>query len=270
MQNESLKDIARKLRAKVLTMLYESQSGHPGGSLSCVEILMALYYKKARIKPEDPKWPDRDRIILSKGHAAPIQYAILSDLGYFPESDLSNFRQINSHLQGHPDMNKTPGVDVSTGSLGQGFAIGAGIANAAKYLGKSFQVFVVVGDGELQEGLVWEAAMSAAHYHLDNLTVLLDNNGLQIDGTNDEVMSLGNINGKFSAFGFNCYEVDGHNIDEIVKALDEPSIGKPKFISCQTVKGKGVSFMENQVGWHGKAPNKDQYVSAIDELGGVK
>lgn len=260
---------AQKLRAMVLTMLYKSQSGHPGGSLSCVEILMALYYNKANIKPSDPTWADRDRIVLSKGHAAPILYAILADLNYFPASDLDNFRQLNSHLQGHPDMTKTPGVDLNTGSLGHGVSVAGGMAAAAKLLKKDYKVYAVIGDGELQEGLCWEAAMSAAHYKLDNLTYLLDHNGLQIDGANDDVMSLGDIMAKYEAFGFTCYKVDGHDIEAIVKALDAPSNGKPKFICCETFKGKGVSFMENDFGWHGKAPNKEQYEHAITELGGV-
>lgn len=261
---------AQELRAKVLTMLYKSQSGHPGGSLSCVEILMALYYNKANIKPDDPQWIDRDRIILSKGHAAPILYAILADLNYFPKVDLEDFRQISSHLQGHPDMGKTLGVDVNTGSLGHGISVAGGMANAAKYLQKKYQVYVIVGDGELQEGLCWEASMSAAHYKLDNLTLLLDHNGLQIDGSNEEVMGLGDIIAKYESFGFFCQKVDGHNIEAIVHALDAPSGGKPKFICCETIKGKGVSFMEGQFGWHGKAPNKEQYEQALKELGGTE
>jgi len=228
---------------------------------------MALYYNVANINPQDPHWEDRDRIVLSKGHAAPILYAILADLHYFPKSDLSSFRQIDSHLQGHPDMVKTLGVDVNTGSLGQGAAIAGGMANAAKYLKKDYQVFAILGDGELQEGLIWEASMAASHYKLDNLTFLLDHNGLQIDGTNEQVMSLGDIIAKYEAFGFSCFKVDGHDIQAIVEALNAPTEGKPKFICCETVKGKGVSFMENQAGWHGKAPNKEQYVQAMKELG---
>lgn len=260
---------ARELRKTVLTMLYKSQSGHPGGSLSCVEILMALYYNKANIKPSDPLWENRDRIVLSKGHAAPILYAILTDLGYFPAEDLQSFRQVTSHLQGHPDMSKTPGVDLNTGSLGHGLSVACGMANAAKYLKKDYNVFVVIGDGELQEGICWEAAMSAAHYELDNLTVLLDYNGLQIDGTNDDVMSLGAISDKFDAFGFTTLTVDGHDIEAIVHALNAPANGKPKFICCKTVKGKGASFMENDYGWHGKAPNKEQYDLAMKDIIGV-
>lgn len=268
METASQVEKARQLRAKVLTMLYKSRSGHPGGSLSCVEILMALYYGKARIMPKDPNWEDRDRIVLSKGHAAPILYAILADLQYFPESDLDHLRQIDSHLQGHPDMRKTPGVDVNTGSLGQGVSVACGMAVAAKYLKKKYHVYVVMGDGELQEGLCWEAAMAAANYKLDNLTLLLDHNGLQIDGSNDSVMDLGDIMAKYEAFGFSCYRVDGHDIGAISDAIDAPCHGKPKFICCETVKGKGVSFMENDYRWHGKAPNKEQYDAAMKELGG--
>jgi transketolase len=258
---------AKSLRGDILRMLYTCQSGHPGGSLSVLEILMALYYNVAKVDPKNPQWEGRDRIVLSKGHAAPAAYAILADLGYFPRKDLWNIRQITSHLQGHPDRNKTPGIDASTGSLGQGVSIAGGIAMALKKKQSASRVFTVVGDGEIQEGLVWEAAMSAAHYHLDNLTVLLDHNGLQIDGSNDAVMSLGNVIDKYKAFGFECFSVDGHNIGEIVKALNAPVSGKPKFIDCKTHKGYGVSFMVDNFGWHGKAPGKDDYEKAIAELG---
>lgn len=267
MNTEKLNEKAKQLRADILKMLFLCQSGHPGGSLSCVEILMSLYYKTANINPSDPQMENRDRIVLSKGHACPALYAVLADKGYFPREDLWNLRQIDSHLQGHPDMTKTPGVDINTGSLGQGISIAAGLAMAAKYKKADYKVYAIVGDGELQEGLVWEAAMSAAHYKLDNFVVMLDHNGLQIDGSNDEVMSLGDIMAKFKSFGFECYQVDGHNIDEIVKAIEAPISGKPKFICCETHKGKGVSFMDNNFGWHGKAPNKDEYAAAMKELG---
>jgi transketolase len=231
---------------------------------------MALYYDKANINPNNPNWVDRDRIVLSKGHAAPILYAILADLHYFPESDLEDFRQINSHLQGHPDMSKTPGVDLNTGSLGHGISVAGGMAAAAKYLKKNYKVYAIIGDGELQEGLCWEASMAAAHYKLDNFTLLLDHNGLQIDGKNDDVMSLGDVNAKYESFGFSCYTVNGHDIEAIKEAIDAPFNGKPKFICCETIKGKGVSFMENNYGWNGKAPNKEQYEQAMKELGGVQ
>ena len=239
---------AKELRAEILKMLFACQSGHPGGSLSCVEMLMALYYEVMKVDPKNPKDPNRDRFVLSKGHACPTLYAILADLGYFPKEDLAGLRQIDSHLQGHPDCCKTPGVDMNTGSLGQGASLALGLAMAAKHAKADYKVYAVLGDGECQEGLVWEAA-----------------NGLQIDGSNDEVMSLGNIVKKFDAFGFECFEVDGHDIDAIVKALKAPVEGKPKFICCNTVKGKGVSFMENQFGWHGSPMNKEQFEKALSE-----
>lgn len=255
------------LRKDILRMLYNAQCGHPGGSLSCVELMAALYYRVANVDPKRPYAPDRDRIILSKGHACPTQYAILADLGYFPREDLWKLRQINSHLQGHPDMRKTPGIDANTGSLGQGVAVAGGIALAAKQRGERYRVYAVTGDGETQEGLVWEAAMSASHYHLDNLAVIMDYNGLQIDGTVDSVMSLGNIMDKYKSFGFKCFDVDGHDIDAITEALEAPVVGQPKFVCCRTVKGKGVSFMEGQAGWHGKPIDALSYKAAMRELG---
>lgn len=256
----------KELRQEILKMLFACQSGHPGGSLSCVEMLMALYYEVMNIDPKDPKKADRDRFVFSKGHACPTLYAILADLGYFPKEDLAHLRQIDSHLQGHPDCNKTPGVDMNTGSLGQGIALAGGLAMAAKHAKADYKVYTVIGDGECQEGLVWEAAMSAAHYKLDNLVVMLDYNKLQIDGSNDQVMGLGNIVDKFKAFGFECFEVDGHNMDELITALKAPVTGKPKFICCNTVKGKGVSFMENQYGWHGRPMNPQEFEAAMKEL----
>ncbi|MDF2590562.1 MAG: transketolase [Clostridia bacterium] len=267
MNTISLEEKAKQIRADILKMLYTCQSGHPGGSLSCVEMLMAIYYKTANIDPKNPKMETRDRIVLSKGHASPTLYAILADLGFFPREDLWHLRQIDSHLQGHPDMNKTPGVDVNTGSLGQGISVAVGMALAAKHKKEDYQIYAIVGDGEIQEGLVWEAAMAAAHYKLDNLIVMLDHNGLQIDGSNDEVMSLGDICEKYKAFGFECYKVDGHDIDAITYAIKAPISGKPKFICCETHKGHGVSFMSDQFGWHGKAPSKEEYERAVAELG---
>ena len=267
MDNTNLTEKAKQIRADILKMLYTAQSGHPGGSLSCVEMLMAIYYKTAKIDPKNPTWDERDRIVLSKGHACPALYAVLADLGYFPKEDLWTLRQLHSHLQGHPDMKKTPGVDVNTGSLGQGVSVAGGLALGAKYQKKDYKVYAIVGDGEIQEGIVWEAAMSAAHYKLDNLIVMLDHNGLQIDGANDDVMSLGDVMAKYEAFGFECFKVDGHDIDAIVEAINAPVSGKPKFICCETHKGHGVSFMEDQFGWHGKAPSKDDYEQAMKELG---
>jgi transketolase len=267
MANENLAQKARELRSDIVKMVHLAKSGHPGGSLSCVEILMALYYKKANIDPKNPHMEDRDRIILSKGHSCPALYAVLADKGYISRDELWTLRKTNSNLQGHPDMKKTPGVDVNTGSLGQGVSVAMGLALGAKHQGKDYKVYAILGDGECQEGLTWEAAMAAAHYKLDNFTVLLDHNGLQIDGENKDVMNIMDISEKYKAFGFECYKVNGHDIDNICKAIDSPFNGKPKFICCETVKGKGVSFMENQFGWHGKAPNTEQYETAFNELG---
>ena len=257
---------AKELRQEILKMLFACQSGHPGGSLSCVEMLMALYYETMNIDPKNPAKEDRDRFVFSKGHACPTLYAILADLGYFPKEDLAGLRQIDSHLQGHPDCKKTPGVDMNTGSLGQGISLAMGLALAAKHAKADYKVYTVIGDGECQEGLVWEAAMAAAHYKLDNFVVMLDYNKLQIDGPNDQVMGLGNINDKFKAFGFECFEVDGHDIAAITDALKAPVSGKPKFICCNTIKGKGVSFMENQSGWHGRPMNPEEFKTAMAEL----
>lgn len=257
---------SKEIRSDILKSLYACQSGHPGGSLSCVEMLMALYYKTMNIDPKNPQKQDRDRVVLSKGHACPTLYAILADLGYFPKSDLANLRQINSHLQGHPDSNKTPGVDMNTGSLGQGAGLGMGLALAAKHAMSEYKVYVILGDGECQEGLVWEAAMAAAHYKLDNLVFMLDHNGLQIDGSNDQVMSIGDVSKKFDAFGFECFEVDGHDVDAIEQVLKEEVVGKPKFVRCKTVKGKGISFMEDQSGWHGRPLTEEEFNAAMKEL----
>ena len=259
---------ARELRGDILRQLIAAKSGHPGGSLSCVEILMALYYEVMRVDPNNPKAPDRDRFVLSKGHACPALYAVLADKGFFPRKDLPTFRSLHSYLQGHPDCSKTPGVDVNTGSLGQGASISVGLALGAKLKKAEYKVYTLLGDGECQEGLIWEAAMAAGHYRLDNLTFILDYNHLQIDGTNDEVMSLGNIDDKFRSFGFTVYVVeDGHDIGKIKEALLAPASGRPKFIRCETVKGKGVSFMENAVGWHGAPMNEEQFAQAYAEQG---
>lgn len=262
-----LEQKARAIRRDVLDMLYACQSGHPGGSLSCVEILLALYENVLRADPQNPAWSERDRVVLSKGHACPALYAVLADRGFFPRSELGRLRQLGSMLQGHPDMHKCPGVDASTGSLGQGMSMAVGFALAGKRPGHAFNVYCVTGDGESQEGIMWEAAMAAAHYGLDNLTVLLDHNGLQIDGSNREVMDLGDICAKYAAFGWETMAVDGHDIAAVTAALKKPSAGKPRFIRCDTVKGKGVSFMENQVGWHGKPMSEQDYQAAIAEMG---
>jgi len=263
---EKLAEKARQYRLDVLDMLYTCQSGHPGGSLSCVEILQALYENVLKYDPKNPKWADRDRMVLSKGHACPTLYAVLADKGFFPREELKTLRAFGSHLQGHPDMNKCPGIDASTGSLGQGASWAVGYALAGKRPEHHFNVYCVTGDGESQEGMIWESAMAAAHFHLDNLTVLLDHNGLQIDGTNDQVMSLGDICAKYEAFGWEVMTVDGHDVDAITEAVKKPRCGKPRFICCNTVKGKGVSFMENQVGWHGKPMSQADYEAARREL----
>lgn len=257
---------AKELRRDIVKMLHIAKSGHPGGSLSELEILIALYYEVMNIDPKNPNKEDRDLFVLSKGHACPGLYAVLADKGYFTKDDLWTLRKADSTLQGHPDSHKTKGIDVNAGSLGQGASVAVGLALAAKRKGLGQKVYCLLGDGECQEGLVWEAAMAAAHYKLDNLTFILDNNGLQIDGKNDEVMSLGNIKAKFDAFGFKTFEVDGHNVEEIVKALKENVSGQPKFIQAHTIKGKGISFMENNVGWHGKAPSDEEYETAMKEL----
>lgn len=266
----NLEETACQIRINIINMLEKSQSGHPGGSLSLSEIMSVLYFKEMNIDPANPKWEDRDRFVLSKGHGAPVLYAALAERGFFPKEELNNLRKINSMLQGHPDMKGTPGVDMTTGSLGQGLAAANGMALAAKIDKKDFRVYSAIGDGECQEGLIWEAAMLAAHYKLDNLTVFLDHNGLQIDGTNEDVMNIEPIDEKFKSFGWNVLKIDGHSIEEIVEAIDKAkeTKGQPTIIISKTFKGKGVSFMENQAGWHGKAPSAEEACKALEELGG--
>lgn len=265
---DTIRSVCKQVRRDIVEMTTAAASGHPGGSLSIVETLVALYYEKMNIDPANPKMEDRDRFVLSKGHAAPALYAVLGERGFFDKAEFKTFRQYGSILQGHPDMKHCPGVDASTGSLGQGVSIATGIALGAKAQGKTYEVYTIIGDGESQEGMVWEACMAAAHYKLDNLTIILDNNGLQIDGSNDEVMSLGDVSAKFAAFGLDVVEVaDGNDYDQILAALNKPHTpGKPKMIRMKTVKGKGVSFMENQCGWHGKACNAEQCAQALAEL----
>lgn len=264
---EALKEKAKELRRDVLTMINQANSGHPGGSLSMMEMIVALYYYKMNINPLNPEDDLRDRFVLSKGHAAPALYATLADKGYFDKEVLKTFRKYKSPLQGHPDKKKLVGVDASTGSLGQGVSVATGMAIGAKALKNDVRVYCILGDGELQEGQVWEAAMAAAHYKLDNLTLFIDNNGLQIDGETKDVMDVGNIAAKYRAFGFEVIEVeDGNNIEEIIDALDMEVYGKPKCIVAKTVKGKGVSFMENQVGWHGRGINNEELRLALQEL----
>ena len=275
MNTAELSRVCRQVRRDIINMTANAGSGHPGGSLSAVELMVSVFYSHMRVDPKNPKAEDRDRFVLSKGHAAPCYYAVLAEMGFISRDEFKNFRQLHSILQGHPDCKKVPGVDASTGSLGQGCSIAVGMALGAKVQGKDTKVFTLLGDGECQEGQIWEALMSAAHYKLDNLTVIVDNNGLQIDGSNDEVMSLGDMAAKLRAFGFDLHEmcirdrheIDGHNLDAVEAALSAPvTPGKPKAILAHTVKGKGVSFMENQVGWHGKAPNEEQRQQALKEL----
>lgn len=268
---KTLEHRANEMRKAALTMIYEAQSGHPGGSFSAADIVAALYFSEMRVDPKNPKWEDRDRFVLSKGHVCPIQYAALGQLGFFPEEVLHTLRQEGSILQGHPDMKKCPGIDISTGSLGQGASCAAGMAIAGKRDHKDYRVFVIVGDGEINEGLVWEAMMTANKYQLDNYIMILDNNGLQIDGTCDEVMPPLDLTAKAAAFGFETYDIDGHDMGQILDTFDQiraAKNGKPKFINAKTVKGKGVDFMENKLEWHGSAPNKEQYESAMKQLEG--
>lgn len=271
MENREIKMLKLKaniIRQDIIRMLGSSGSGHPGGSLSAADILAALYFKVMRIDPLDPKNPGRDRFILSKGHAAPVLYATLAEKGFFPVEELNTLRKIGSRLQGHPDMRKLPGVEMSTGSLGQGLSVANGIALAGKLDGLDYNVYVLIGDGEIQEGQVWEAAMAAAHYKLDNLTAFLDHNGMQIDGPITEVMSPEPVADKWRAFGWDVQVIDGHNIEQILQAVAKGSSvrEKPRMIIAETVKGKGVSFMENQVGWHGVAPKPDETERALAEL----
>lgn len=263
-----LKKKSKSVRINIIESVAAAKSGHPGGSLSVADILTVLYFDKMNINPENPKMEDRDRLVLSKGHVAPALYAVLAEKGYFPKEDLTTLRKFGSMLQGHPDMKSIPGIDMSTGSLGQGLSVANGMALAAKLDNKDHKIYVILGDGEVQEGQIWEAAMSATHYKLDNVIAVLDFNGLQIDGSNEEVMNINPIDEKFLAFGWNVIKIDGHDLEAISNAVDEAKAakGKPTVIIAKTVKGKGVSFMENQAGWHGTAPNEDQRKAAIEEL----
>lgn len=264
-----LKERAKQLRKTAVTMIYEAQSGHPGGSLSAADMVAALYFSEMHIDPQNPNWADRDRFVLSKGHVCPILYSALGILGYFPESVLHTLRQEGSMLQGHPSMVKCPGIDISTGSLGQGAACAVGMALAGKRDGKDYRVFTMIGDGEIDEGIVWEAMMCANKYKLDNYIMLFDNNGLQLDGTTDQIMPGLDMSKKAADFGFDVYEIDGHDMEQILDTFDKiraAKNGKPKFINAHTVKGKGVDYMENSLDWHGKAPNKEQYESAMEQL----
>lgn len=265
---KELEKIAKKIRAGIIEQVYNGKSGHPGGSLSCADILTVLYFNQMNINPEDPKAEARDRFVLSKGHASPALYSTLAHRGFFDVEELKTFRNIESKLQGHPDMNKVPGVDMTTGSLGQGLSVANGMALSSKLNSNGLRVYCLVGDGEIQEGQIWEAAMSSAHYKLDNLCLIVDNNNLQIDGEVDKVKNIYPLDDKFESFGFEVIKIDGHNIAQIIEAFETAKKikGKPTVIIANTIKGKGVSFMENQAGWHGKAPNEEQYKQAIQEL----
>jgi len=260
--------LATKARIGIIEGVYNAKSGHPGGSLSIADTLTYIYFNEMNVDPKNPKWDDRDRFVLSKGHCAPALYAVLALKGYFDMSELKNLRKVDAMLQGHPDMKGTPGVDMSTGSLGQGISAACGMALSAKLFNKNYKVYAALGDGELEEGMVWEAAMLAAHYKLDNLIAVVDHNGLQIDGRITEVCSPEPIPEKFEAFGWHVIRIDGHNFDEIEKAFEEARtvVGKPTVIVQETFKGRGVSFMNDNVAWHGAAPNKEQYEIAMVEL----
>ncbi|OGD16578.1 transketolase [Candidatus Atribacteria bacterium RBG_19FT_COMBO_35_14] len=271
-QEELIKDLEKKaniIRRYIIEMISNAEGGHIGGALSITDIMAVLYFHILKIDPENPEWEDRDRVILSKGHASAAWYAALAERGYFPKEELLTFDHINSRLQGHPDMNKTPGVDMSSGSLGQGISVALGMALAARYLKKIYRTFVILGDGETQEGQIWEAAMVAANYSTDNLIAILDYNKLQLYGETNTIMNIEPVIEKWRVFGWNTIEINGHRINEIVQALEEAVKfeGKPTIIIAHTIKGKGVSFMENKVEWHSLAPTKEQAKQALKELG---
>jgi transketolase len=266
--DEDLAAVCKRLRRDIVTMIAKAGNGHPGGSLSAVEIVVALYWRVLRHKPADPAWKDRDRFVLSKGHAAPVLYAALAECGYFPVSELATLRQIDSHLQGHADRTSTPGVEMSSGSLGQGLSFAVGAALAGRLDKVSWRVYALLSDGECDEGQTWEAAMSAAMFKVDNLTAIVDNNGIQLSGFNRDIMNLDPLNKKWEAFGWRVIEIDGHDISQVLDALKKAREikGQPTVIIAHTVKGKGVSFMENNVDFHGKAPNAEQLEKALKEL----
>lgn len=261
-----LEEKAAEIRRLIIEGVYNAGSGHPGGSLSCADIITYLYFDKMNVSADRAKDPDRDRFVLSKGHCCPALYAALALKGYFPVEDIKTLRKLDSYLQGHPDMNKINGIDMSTGSLGQGFSAACGMAKIGKIKGKDYHVYTVLGDGESEEGQVWEAAMFAGHYHLDNLTAFIDFNRLQIDGDVRTIMNPTPLDEKFRAFGWKTEVIDGHDFEQIEKAVSSREEGKPLMIICNTVKGKGVSFMEDAVGWHGKAPKTNEYEIAVKEL----
>ena len=263
-----LQRIAKNVRSGIIESTYNAKSGHPGGSLSCADILTVLYFNQMNIDENNPKSPSRDRLVLSKGHGAPALYSVLAEKGYFNKEELKNLRKVDSMLQGHPDMKKIPGVDMSTGSLGQGLSAANGMAIASKLNHDGIRVYCICGDGELQEGQIWEAAMTASHYKLDNLCLVVDNNNLQIDGKVSDVMSIFPLTEKFKSFGFEVINIDGHDMEQIIRAFNKAKTvkGKPTVIIAKTIKGKGVSFMEDKAEWHGKAPKEEEYNMAMKEL----
>lgn len=267
-KKQYLQDMANKIRINALTAVYSAKSGHPGGSLSIADPLAYLYFEEMNIDPKDPKKADRDRFVMSKGHCSPALYGVLALKGYFPEEDLKTFRRIDSVLQGHPEMKHVPGVDMTTGSLGLGISAACGMAVSAKIFKNDYRVYAALGDGEIEEGQVWEAAMFAAHYKLDNLCAVLDLNGLQIDGKTCDVMNSAPADEKFTAFGWHVINIDGHDFDQIAAAFEEAKTvkGKPTMVIAHTTKGKGVSYMEDQASWHGNAPSDEQYEQAMQEL----
>ncbi len=264
----NLKRISNNVRKSIIEEVYSAQSGHPGGALSCADILTVLYFNQMNIDPEKKDDLDRDRLVLSKGHASAALYAVLAERGYFSKDELKCFRKLGSMLQGHPDMKHIPGVDMTAGSLGQGLSVANGMAISSKLDERGFRIYCIVGDGEIEEGQIWEAAMASAHYKLDNLCLVVDNNNLQIDGKVSDVMSVYPLKEKFEAFGFEVFEVDGNDIDELITVFDKAKTvkGKPTAIIAKTIKGKGVSFMEDKADWHGKAPNDEEYKTAIEDL----
>ena len=270
MDIKSLEKTAAEIRCGIIKAIHNAGSGHPGGSLSAADIVTALYFDEMNVDPKDPKMKGRDKFILSKGHAGPVQYSALAVKGYYPMEDFMTLRKLGSKFQGHPDMHKVPGIEMSTGSLGQGIAAAGGMALANKLDNDPGRIYVLLGDGEIQEGIVWEALMSAAHYKLDNMVAILDHNGLQIDGKNEDVMTVAPVVEKFQAFGWNVIQIDGHDFEQILDAFKQARAckGKPTMIVAETIKGKGVSFMENNAGWHGKAPDEEQTKQALAELGG--
>lgn len=264
----NLKRISNNVRKSIVEEVYSAQSGHPGGALSCADILTVLYFNQMNIDPEKKDDLNRDRLVLSKGHASAALYAVLAERGYFSKDELKGFRKLGSMLQGHPDIKHIPGVDMTAGSLGQGLSVANGMAISSKLDERGFRVYCIVGDGEIEEGQIWEAAMASAHYKLDNLCLVVDNNNLQIDGKVSDVMSVYPLKEKFEAFGFEVLEVDGNDIDELITVFDKAKTvkGKPTAIIAKTIKGKGVSFMEDKADWHGKAPNDEEYKTAIEDL----